>query len=436
MEEIQDIKKMKLGELFYYLLIDKIDRKLEDDEESYMPLFYPGTEKEIYERIHYFKNGNSKLNIELNEEKKKKLYIWARNNTRYEFLNSLIYNFIRELLSKDLELGKDDTDVFLVSNLIPIINIICKEIKSIVEKKENIDYSEFCCLSKEDTIKYVKEILLVIDPSKEWLKMYEQILNSNKVLYYNEMSKEEVLAFYKRLGLRYTKDMDNSFINIGNDTYLMLNYMGNVRDVSYTIHEIIHYINRTKIGSDEYIHTLDEFFSIFYQLYALDYLENKGYNKKDIDSVRKYILCDNASVNEDSYLFILKLRHYVKMALQNGKIEEKEDVSHYHNNEKLAHIMCDTFTNDFLMNEEYVLMKYHYLIGDYLAKYGIQKMRKGEDILPMMKYYTEHTLEIDPYDVFTLVGIDTEKLGIKKANYSLLNNGKKKMRSNNTIKNR
>ena len=163
MEKVIDLKESSLDELFAFSITNKVEKLLLASGENVVPLLDDAAETKVYENIARYKNQI--INGKLSEKEKRELYLWARNNTRYIFLNYIIKDFISDLLSDNSTCDTNVPDLFLATNLVPIMGILKDMMYIILNNKRKTGSYELSYISKEDVISLVKELLLVFDPS-------------------------------------------------------------------------------------------------------------------------------------------------------------------------------------------------------------------------------------------------------------------------------
>ena len=253
-------------------------------------------------------------------------------------------------------------------------------IKNITE--EEIDYlngfannnGTMCKVNNWKIKDIIKDILDEVDGTSEWLEIYLDAVNSGHIIYLNELDDESLNKLKRGLGILNIESFDNTCMHLGNkDRYLFLNYKDNLGDVIFTIHEIIHYINEILDNGRNVFPLVREFPSIFYEMYALNYLYKIGYSEEELMKVYHFRI-DDLNVCIDS------IRNIVDI---------------------------DDVTRDILYT------CYPYIIGDYLARMAIIKSKNDMTILPMMKYITENLSKIDVSDIFKLFEVSEKRRILK-----------------------
>lgn len=419
---MEDINNLKLYELYYMLNVYSL---YEDD-------LIPYDIKDIWQKIAIYYNQEFGTLLDKNiENNRNHLFNWLRNKTRYELLDELMLHVYSRLIYK--EEGIDNTDPFFVNNIYPILIIMEEYSNKIVSDIYKINNIKVSTISKKETISIVKDILTEIDPNNEWLDYYEEAINNHKIIYLNELTSEEENNLKNKFGLKSLKDIDNSCMSLeNNDTYIFLNYTNSLYDIPTTIHELIHYIiKKTNYGSTE-LPILREFPSIFFEMYAIDYLRCLGYSEEELACINRSRLIDTFRVYDD----VKDLVFYLIIIMENGHINEKiakkacakelnkikrkltkeeannilKENQDFFNASKKASDSCDKCTYNLVINP-YILFNYYpYAIGSYLADIALNKTKTNKMILSMLKYMTEKISKLDAYDIFSVLECNTKDL--------------------------
>lgn len=357
----------------------------------------------LYKRAYEFYCINTGQNI-YDEEK---LYNWMIEKLSYEFLTLLIDVKLDYLLEKDK---------FMFYNLPAMINIMHEFLNTCSIDKINIINTQ--TISKEKTNSLVNEILKQIDPSLEWLKIYEECRKNNKIIYINEYNEDQLKELAHKLYLNKIPREDSCICLPNNTHYIILNYKNNLYDTINTMHEFIHYIIETQSIKKPLL--LTEFFSIFYEMYSLYFLKKQGFDLKELTSIYQNFRIRNLYMIG---LEIDPLFKYIKIFVEKKCVEFEDDFNYYvdllkklniknEDNlspEKLAYKRCEKYIISLLNNDFFE--SYPYVIGSYLSFEAMSNF--DEKILEKIKEFIDSD-NIDPYDVFKFVGCDVEKLEIKR----------------------
>lgn len=386
---MHNVDEMKLYELYYIVYVYSM---YEDDD------IVPYDMEYVWHKIndYYYQESDRLLDIN-NEDDRSILFNWMKEKCRYQLLDELMVHMFNSFINIE-DNGIDNRDEFFINNIDAMEEIMSTSNNSI--KIDNILLPE---LSKNKVITLVKEILLEIDPSLEWLRIYEEAINNNKIIYLNELDKRGIIDLKKELGINSLKYVDNSCLTLEDgEKYILLNYKGDISDASTTIHELVHYISKYNHNEKE-SPILREFPSIFFELYALDYLKEIGYDENDIKLVNQHRIADTYMATIESRLFV----YYLKMIMDNGVITEEIDrqmisdrwyylASDYKKN-------CDNCIRDLIINPYTFFEIYPYVIGNYLANKTIKKLKSDRQILGIIKYMNDNLYKIDPFYVFNLL---------------------------------
>ncbi len=372
------VKDMKLYELYYILCV-----YLLLDEE-----IVPYDIDEVWQEVnkHYaIEEGHS---LDLNEEiALRALFQFAKEKSRYKLLDELMVHLYSRFINK--EEFVDSRDLFFLGNIEEMKTIMDYENKYIIKNMDDID-CDIPKINKDEVIVHVRNVLREIDPSMEWLNIYNQVLDSNHIIYLDQLTEVEKNVVTKKLGIKSIDDMSNAcFFPEDKDCYIMLTYKGDISDISTTVHEIVHYICRIKNNYKREKVTLREMPSIFFELYTLNYLSKLGYDEKTLKAINNSRFADTKESLND----ILGMTDYLIMLIKNGEItSDGRDRT------------CDNCVYDLIVNPYVYFKSYPYVIGNYLAISGMEKLKYDKKMIARIKYVTEKASTIDPYDVFKIVG--------------------------------
>lgn len=261
-------------------------------------------------------------------------------------------------------------------------------------------------LTSEEVYRMARDIINEINP--EYLKEYDTLLESG------------------RLDFDYEQETADSFMQItrnGNEMTKQINIRRefNYNDVVILIHEFIHYINRkNKFSNVRYY--LSEFLSIYFELYATDYLLNRGINSKEISLFKRlhnsYQLSKRIYVYEvvmlayekfgeiDENSLSLLQKNYVKIDEHSWeeicnttyanlkRVEQANQYSLEENPKELGQLLaCDCYSYD-----------YRYVLGTILAFYA-RKYVKLEDVVYLNDHINEYS-DRSIHQICSGMGID------------------------------
>lgn len=372
------VKDMQLYELYYILCVSLL---CGEDIVSYDINEILSAINEYYnvEEGHYM-DSSSELYSAV-------LFSFAREKTRYKLLDELMLHVYNRFINKD-EFA-DTRDMFFISNIDEMKAIMDYEREYIIENMGDKE-CEVPKISLEEVIIQVKKVLKEIDPSGEWLNIYNEAIDNNHIIYLDKLTETEKDILKKKIGIDSLDGISNSCFFPDNETsYIMLKYKGNITDIPTTVHEIVHYICRIKNNHKMEKLILREFPSIFFEFYALNYLKKMGYDSEVLKTINDARFVDTKQSLED----ISNMTDYLIMLIRDGEITSDE-----------RNKICDNCTYDLVINPYVYFKSYPYIIGNYLAISGMQHLIYDKEIVSKIKYVSERISTIDPYDVFKIVG--------------------------------
>ena len=388
---------LELHKLYGSIRLLELGKMLANDE--YMNVL-DSKIKDNYVKLNefYYRCTFNKMDIN-NSDDLKKLFNWAKENSRYDLLNDLFDNVLYTLLGDDCEEYSTVKDLFLVANVKSILQIVNDEMLKHVNSEviQKIDLSK---MTRDEVNSCVRDILLEIDGTGKWSSIYDELLNNHKIIILNELSSSEYDEFLDELTLSSLDCVDNALISTYNDKYILLTDTGTIMDVIVTIHEFVHYINHLDSCVWTKILTLEETFSIFYQLYAIDYLDRNGISKCEINYLRQ-VTNENVLIDEDVYDKFLIFKEYASLYIHKGYISADDDLKKNDYDLDVTYMNCDKINDMLIMNDTDILDIYMYVIGDYLADKLMSV--KDEKLMSIINDYVFNMKELDPYEVFKLI---------------------------------
>ena len=276
------------------------------------------------------------------------------------------------------------------------------------------DIKNLTKLTEEEINSYICEILKEVDPSLEWLNIYLKAKKEGKIININNYSKEELEKIRIKLKLDKIPSDSNCVIIDDENYYLFLKLNNTLHDVISIIHELIHFI--IVEYNIDLPPILSEFFSIFYEIYTLSYLQKQGFDINELFAIYQKIRIIDLSLIS---LTFTPLYNYLEVLVKKRKISINEDIKYYEdvlewlkrinqlpikNNETqpidLAYMKCDKYIN-FLLDDEFYDL-YPYVVGSVLAFEAMKKCNK--DLLNKIRSFINPTSIIDPYEVFSVSG--------------------------------
>ncbi len=359
--------------------------------------------------------NKDKLDINI-EDNKEFLYNWAKSLCRYTLLNILLNNLYLFLKGENKFPQKNVVvkDEFFLNNSEEIINIMGEEILNILMNfnfdKENVVYSS---LPKEENDKYIKEFLNLF-ANEELLKIYEDIKKKGKIIYLNELDNEEKEQLLNKYHIE--NNDSNGCLCLDDDIIIILTRTNTIEDFPNFIHEFAHYVNMYYWGH-EIEPTLREFYSILFERLAIKFLTSKGYKSNELNNYLYFRNENNLQLATAS----MPIFHYLNLYIKNGEIKEEDDINkriESYNNltfiklesfdaAKEAHRACDYANQIMIANLTNILGVYYYIIGSYLSN---KVLENNPDIINEIIKNMMSKEDIDPYDIFKLVGINMDNI--------------------------
>lgn len=378
---------------------------------------------------YYFKECDKHIDID-NVEEVNILIDYVASKCRYRILSYLVSEHIETLYVDD----KGNENLFIKENIIPIIYNIYDELLEKIKGMKPVDLSNYEVLSKGKVNEKIIDVLEKIDPSLDCLFRFANLLDSSNgegIVYLDELSlsmQEQILSL-KNSNCALDEGRVFTICLTEGKRFLVVDYEKNMSDVTSTIHELGHYLF-PKINND--LPLMREFSSIFYELYALNFLVNKKDEQLLIDNNRVSNLMNQKSIS-------LLIRICIKMLLENNdkitqdvfeeKMKEEIDNHKLHisfnvnnknvdinnnNLHKYLDILCDyiiLLLLNFKKSDLSIALFNQYIVGTYLAICAMEN-KNMDDILAKMLYCSYNMSKMNYYDIFTLVNAPVDKLGI------------------------
>ena len=396
------IREMNLKEVYSELLLDKkYDLKL---------IYKDFNISELYDRareLYKTETGNENISD-------KELEKWLHDKCCYEVLSDLLWLMVTKL--KDSDNYKDE---FMFYNFHVIMDMM-NEFLIDCQVDEQYDIKNLTSLTEDEINRYICEILKEIDPSIEWLNIYLKAKKEGKIININNYSKEELEKLRVKLKLDKIPSGSNCVVIDDETYYLFLTLNSTLYDIISTIHELIHFII-----TDNNIYLppiLSEFFSIFYEIYAVSYLHKQGFDINELFTIYQKIRIIDLSLIS---LTLAPLYNYLKVLAERRKISLDDDIKYYVERLKslkrinklpikyskiqpidLAFEKCDKYI-EFLLDDEFYNL-YPYVVGSGLAFEAMKKYDKN--LLNKIRGFVNPTSCVDPYEVFSICGFIEEDL--------------------------
>jgi len=410
-----DISKVSLEELLLIIEIKKLKPLMTQNFKNMW------TEEQIYEKIHEFYSTEEKTPA-IQKQDKDTLYQWLKEKRRYSLLEILIKMLLDKLLHPQLLNGTffNVVDPFILNNLDSLIQILMEFATTYIPNKD-FHVVPKTPLTKKNLHALLKDILKEIDPTLQWLSLYEQMNISNRIIYVDELNEKEKEKIGKEL-----LSFGNTCILKEDKPYILFRRNGTIEDVPNLLHEFTHYIIYSKGHPSR---TLAEFPSLFFENYVFKFLEKKGYSNREIQFLREARL--ESVISLAPYVFIIC--HYGAMLLTHHEITEKLDMEAQENGllalpkhmetliqgysfpshdlKTSSNARCDNCIAQLILHDNRFFKSYPYLVGFFLA----HKMAKiNSNSLSQMKDITENLYSIDPIEIFKIIGYPVEDIAKKQ----------------------
>ncbi len=288
-------------------------------------------------------------------------------------------------------------------------------------------------LTYDDVFMIAREIIEQIDPN--YLEEFDKLLSMGKLDFsYNNNYNESACIFYQN--------------GIPTDKIININRAFNYEDVWLLIHEFMHYINGDKNTLNRYY--LTEFISIYFELYAVQYLLDKGipYNEIDVFKRFKWIKEDCVrfyqydtvllayiyfgDINDDTINYLQKyVINISKKAFDHECLQLYDCLNNIYkyNQEEIKNNINSLGA---ILSEEFITKDYRYILGTILAIYALKYVNFKD-----MVYLNNHINEYNDksiLDICLSIGInlrdenflDNLKLAIDEFVNNIVNNKVKK----------
>ncbi len=421
----EDINKLESYDLFGMLKIEKIFK------DNNIPVAIPYSNEEIYKRVKEIYEQQTGT-IENDEEK---LYKWLEVTNRFPMLSILIYQFLSDFVNGNTLKPEFNTkDPFLFANLKPLFEIALDHSYYCFQNRKKSEY-KLSQISKEEIEYHARNILAQISP--EWLATYERLQDERRVVYLDELSEEQRKEFMAKYGL--DTSLTNFITKIEGKYVIFITRKYTLYDVTSIVHEFAHYVSMSA-KEEKLPRILSEFYSIFYEMYATRYFLSQNYSEEEVEALYD----DRISNINDLILYSLPLFDYFIIFLEDGLISEERMIKKAEETIQLtvkavssdvlemikaktpsaldpvrmACDKCDSYLETMLLSPDLVYESYVYIIGHYLSTNAFDKMAKNpgvrDDILNKIRLLAERKIEMDPYDIFLLCGVDNEKTKIQR----------------------
>lgn len=329
------------------------------------------------------------------EAEKEKIFTWLNSRRRYDLINHLLEEQYQILIQADNE--QTAHDEFLKQNLAQVLKLSEVDFLNgniiLPSKTPEIDLPK---LSQDDLDKLCIEFFIKVDPSLKWLKIYNKLKAENRIVYTKKEQSPQVeweCTFTPETGAEIMAPLD-----------------GTIQDFKSFIHEFAHCVSFLSLNKDENVpRSLAEYPSIFFEIYALKFLKDKGYSQEIIDE----LLRQRSIVTQDNKMDICPTLGYLLQFIEKGPItfeseKEKqeqlftsieEDISEdikqlleallSTDGDENVHIKVDA-ENAFLVQYPiYVSKAYPYIIGKYFATKTFEQVTENPQLIYTVLEITE-----------------------------------------------
>lgn len=310
---------------------------------------------------------------------------WLNENYRFSLLNYLVERQLELLKQTYLRESKEDVEKQL-TDMLKIMVLEDLEVEEIEPEYKKITYP----MTKEKSITLVKEFLIEIDPSLNWLEKFCEALKNNVFL--DTIEEWECI-----------EGPDNNW-------YIATPWQETLEDAIDMVHEIIHYFSC--IGSANHKnsrYTLSELPSLFFEDRMCEFLIKKGYPKEEVEkyrwnrTVRVAKYCEKV---EDRIIHMKDKQRKTVITLETEKdrnsLEAKElGIS----SEELAIESCEDNLYELITSPTLLLDAYPYIIGRRYAKTLLTQIEENEDIIPKMVSITNKIKDRKKDDILNELGL-------------------------------
>ena len=305
----------------------------------------------------------------------------------------------------------EEENKFLIDNIQNIARLNDAFV-SFMEKKKIHNETKSKHLTFEEIYILSREIIEQID--KNYLNDFDRLLASGELDfgYENEY-----------------RDSNCTFINCENEIkkIININRQFNYDDVCDLIHEFIHYENNRRLNS------LSEFLAIYFDIFATDFLLQRGISKEEIDYNKRLKIAYNHAKVLFNYEIVLEafvtfgnldentkslLNQYMGV-FKNFDGECKQLYNHLYKVEDLnkEKIKRNPEKRGKYLSASFINYNYQYVLGTMLAIYA-RKYCKFEDIVYLNNHVSEQDKSVE--DICLSIGIDFYNPNFKNQLFSAL----------------
>ena len=384
---------------------------------SFLGLGRQYNEDEIYHYLNqfWFMNFQEFLDVS-KEENRDQLFDFLNSIFRYHLLNDNL-DEVASSISRDWE---DD----YVLDHFDVFSKAIQESFELTSGYEDFEPGKFTEMSHEELDKTFRDFLRRIDPSLDYLHIYESMVKEDKIIYLDLLPEE---AIKKLREMFHIKDdsYKNFFLPIGEDDgRVFLHREGTIADFCNLAHEFAHYVSfyYQPYQNDG---DLQEFPALFYELLASYYLKETGYTNQDVSNclgdrfhyIRSFyrsVSCANSYLQQflnthgmitsegDVQNTIQTIQQFIETHGVDAYRKQIELNPNMSNPDKMAKDYCD-LTNFYLTRDPDIIgRRYPYIIGFYLACKKLNLYFQDPDVLlEQMKVITTHFADYGLSDFFS-----------------------------------
>lgn len=341
---------------------------------------------------------------------------------RYELLKDNIDEAYEELTYE----GKNE----FVMNHFDLLAEKIQTIFQLTSSFQKYEEKERPALSWEEVDSYFREFLKNVDSSGDYLSIYEDMIQKKRLVFLDEFSEEELSFLHKMLGIDPTEDSYETFFQEINEEEgcIFFTRKGNIYDFVCLAHEFAHYVTFMKNTGKDVNPVLDEFPSIFYEMFACNFLIQKGVNPEDVINLYNLRYHEVQQLQKP----FTCVNHYIQLYREMGDISEEIDtdytnqgimkmienfgIDHFNQEceknpslkdpNQLSKDYCDSANFFLSKNPDIVRRKFPYLIGFYLATRKYAESRNNPKVFEDMKHIT---MSLPNYDEMSFFKESQEK---------------------------
>lgn len=301
------------------------------------------------------------------------IFNWLKNEIRWDTYNYLLEITVNFLKENDFDFLENISGITTMMLNQSVNNIL-------TQVSENTD--KLPSISLDELEKLFYEFLKYINAPESWKQMYDNLKNSGRITFENQVDNIDNSMCYKD---------ENDILR------LLISTDGTIKSFCTFVHEFVHYISWSKSQLQNQSFSITEFPSIYFEKLSAEFLKSKGYQSNIIDKV----ISDRKENNLLIYMGVSNLFYDLLNFIKNGPIERQSKIEYWENHfriiqetkEKLAKMCeengetvdlnflerpnidipsstdndCDALIVNFIENGLLVINGYQYLLGTFLA---------------------------------------------------------------------